>query len=343
MAQYTFKFFDSDEDILRGKPKTKTFPIWSDDPSDVDTNPESTLTAFYTASWETGSWEGNYFYNIYSTDTTTNYNLQPQFSIAIGSTASYALYDDDDEDRYVYPSKAIYRQFINILTDGSSATYFTDPDGNVIPVIYVISVSRDRIKDGIEPTTWKLTLSGSSTTVDLIAGTGSTEDDNEYDIYESGSANFMGTFYSDQGVFILDANKLYVSGAFQNDPVACFALTGSGESAGYTPEIGLKNFYYSLSNGEYFKARTTEKVQSTHYFIRVKNYEFNYSSNPTWVTGSDNEILDEFYEEPKTFITSVGLYDGAGEAGRCVAVAKLSRPLMKSEDTEALVKVRLDF
>jgi hypothetical protein len=98
-----------------------------------------------------------------------------------------------------------------------------------------------------------------------------------------------------------------------------------------------------VDKGEYFRARTTENVQSTHYFCRIKNYEFNYSTNPTWVSGSNNEILDDFYAEPKTFITTVGLYDGDSDSGQLVAVAKVSRPIPKDTETEALIKVKLDF
>jgi hypothetical protein len=98
--------------------------------------------------------------------------------------------------------------------------------------------------------------------------------------------------------------------------------------------------------------RKSEYVPSRHYFVRIKNRDFNYSNNPTYVydgkeitsTGikpSAGTIRNEdFYTDPRTYITTVGLYNDTNEL---VAVAKLSRPAVKSFDSELLVKIRLDF
>jgi len=82
------------------------------------------------------------------------------------------------------------------------------------------------------------------------------------------------------------------------------------------------------------------------------NKDFNYSNNPTYVydgkTASSNGIVysagtiynQDFISNPTTYITTVGLYNDSNEL---VAVAKLSRPAMKTFDNELLIKVRLDF
>jgi hypothetical protein len=84
----------------------------------------------------------------------------------------------------------------------------------------------------------------------------------------------------------------------------------------------------------------------------VKNRDFNYSNNPTYVydgktvsptgiTPSAGTIYNQdFISNPTTYITTVGLYNDNNEL---VAVAKLSRPAVKTFDNELLVKVRLDF
>ena len=46
------------------------------------------------------------------------------------------------------------------------------------------------------------------------------------------------------------------------------------------------------------------------------------------------------FKNPRSYITTVGLYNDANEL---LAVAKLSKPLLKSFDREAVVKVKLDF
>jgi hypothetical protein len=50
--------------------------------------------------------------------------------------------------------------------------------------------------------------------------------------------------------------------------------------------------------------------------------------------------ISSFRTDPKAYITTVGLYNQANEL---LAVAKLSRPILKSTNREALIKVRLDF
>ena len=341
MAQYTYKTFNLDEDVIAGKQKLKTFPIWSDSPSDSDSNPEAILTTFFTSSIAVDAWEGNYFYNIYSEDTVSTYNLESQFSISIGTTGSLKLYDSStdvgDEYRYTYPSAAIYKQMSNNILGRSSNTPFVLSTGTIMPIIHIISIARSRLKDGVEPDTWSLTINSEIYTNSTASYSG----ENIYDIVNS-SGTVRGIFYSDYGIFIFDSNGLAADGSIIN-PVTTLAIQGSGDNSGYEPEDALKDFYNKLKTGAYFKARTNEKVQSTHYFVRIKNFEFNSSGNPTWVTGSSNVVKDEFYEESKTFITSVGLYDGAGDSGRLVSVSKLSRPLLKTEDSEALIRVRLDF
>jgi hypothetical protein len=90
-----------------------------------------------------------------------------------------------------------------------------------------------------------------------------------------------------------------------------------------------------------FLARNSEKVTSTHYFVRVKNAEYNFSNNPSYVTGSVGQIAQStFISDPKTYITTIGLYN---DSQQLLAVAKLSKPLLKSFQREALIRVKLDY
>jgi hypothetical protein len=90
-----------------------------------------------------------------------------------------------------------------------------------------------------------------------------------------------------------------------------------------------------------FLARNTEKITSTHFFVRIKNAEYNFSNNPSYVTGSVGQIKEKsFIDDPKTYVTTIGLYNNRLEL---LAVAKLSKPLLKSFQREALIRVKLDF
>jgi hypothetical protein len=98
------------------------------------------------------------------------------------------------------------------------------------------------------------------------------------------------------------------------------------------------------------KARVTEYVPARHFFVRVKNQEFNYSNNPTFVINdTDNPASSQdigklrfadFSTDPKVYVTTVGLYN---ESNDLVAVAKLSQPVLKDFANECLIRIRLDF
>jgi len=96
-----------------------------------------------------------------------------------------------------------------------------------------------------------------------------------------------------------------------------------------------------LEGGGDFQARRVENLSTSHYFVRAQNREFNFSNNPTFVTGSDGTFRESSFEtNPKTYITSIGLMNDANEM---LAVAKTSQPIEKSFDKEVLIKVKLDF
>jgi hypothetical protein len=90
-----------------------------------------------------------------------------------------------------------------------------------------------------------------------------------------------------------------------------------------------------------FRARSAETISSTHYFVRLRNKEFNYSNNPTFYNPDNGSlVIGDFRNNPKVYITTVGLYNTQNEL---LAVAKLSKPVRKSFDEEVLLRVRLDF
>jgi hypothetical protein len=117
----------------------------------------------------------------------------------------------------------------------------------------------------------------------------------------------------------------------------------SSSVSSYTASQELQDIYTLVNSGSMIYGYTSQNEYTNHYICRINNYEYNYSLNPTWYSGSNKEIRSPFYEEPKTYITSVGLYDGDENTGNLVAVAKLSRPIPKTEDTECVISVKLDF
>ena len=90
-----------------------------------------------------------------------------------------------------------------------------------------------------------------------------------------------------------------------------------------------------------FRARSAETISSTHYFVRLRNRQYNYSNNPTFYNPDNGAIIQsDFKQNPRVYITTVGLFNDQNEL---LAVAKLSKPVPKSFDEEVLLRVRLDF
>ena len=81
-------------------------------------------------------------------------------------------------------------------------------------------------------------------------------------------------------------------------------------------------------------------LNSTIHFCRINNNEFNYSSNPTYVSSSKIVVKNTELDAPVSYFTTVGLYSADNEL---LAVAKLSEPLKKDPSNEMIVRVRLDY
>ena len=148
---------------------------------------------------------------------------------------------------------------------------------------------------------------------------------------------------------------LAASDALITIPSNAVRITAPSEGPPATTNQLFKQAVYNAirSSGDNMRVRRSEYVPSRHYFVRVKNRDFNYTNNPTFtyqtatpdtVTGEIRQRGDikqtEFLTDPKVYPTSVGLYNNNNEL---VAVAKLSRPAQKTFSNELLIKVRLDF
>jgi hypothetical protein len=97
---------------------------------------------------------------------------------------------------------------------------------------------------------------------------------------------------------------------------------------------GIRN---TLKNVQF---NNTTELNSTIYFCRANHNDFNYSTNPTYLSGSKIRVKQNTFDTPVSYITTVGLYSADNEL---LAVAKLSEPIKKQPDTELTLRVRLDY
>ena len=328
-------------------PSTISSPVWS--------GGSATLTAFYTSSAQSQS-SGDYYYDVYD-KVGTDATREVQFAVAYGHFDGSGSLSTSDGNN---PSKAIYRQFRNIcIKNSQSNTKFLFPEdntANTVKDIYIVNVNRARYREKIDPGNWELRLGENENRIKLIDDSGATADSSvkasqrvfnvvsgsiatgatvEYrtaaqEQSDSATIGSYGLFYPELGLIVLNADRLDTA------PL----LIGTNSTADTNQDNSYK-FVSASINGVYFQARREEQIKSSHYFCRVRSNEYNWSQNPTYFQGDNAELTNTtFIQDPKSYITTVGLYNNNNEL---LAVAKLSQPLLKSRDREAVIKVRLDF
>jgi hypothetical protein len=363
-----FSTFDSVDDVLPNNIETLTRGLFSGN--------TGSLINMYTSSIAT-SIQNTYFREIYNYPT-SNTSAEPQFSIAYGHYEGSGSADLTGNLNNDTPSRAIYKQYAQLLLPPNDFKFTIN--GTDTDHIYVLNFNRARFREKLDPGNLEINLavlSGSavvnnehtgSNVKPLVSGqTGygvirliddsstaspsvgeaglvynivSGTIDEGTVIFNSSAPQYYGLFYPQYGIVVLDANTLNISASFNT-------VTGSGVQGDnamklFTSISGSVANHTAPSGDNYgLQARSSEQVKSTYYFVRVKNAEYNYSNNPTFVTGSLGQLrYSTFVNDPQTYITTVGLYNDRREL---LAVAKLSRPLLKSFTREALIKVKLDF
>ena len=336
-------------DKVTNRTEVVTSGIWSGDNGSLET--------FHTSSAQSSSASGRYYLDVYNENATSS-SAEVQFSIAYGHINGGGAPTLTQTDSSTLPTKAIYSQFRNLLLD-SGDTYFSVYNGSTagakdLDDIFAINVNRARYKEQLDPGNIQLNLQNGSTIISLIDDSGQTEavgasgrvfnmvsgalnigTANEGTISSVTASNGQGwgLFYPDAGVMLLNPSAV----------ASALGVTFSSASAANTYNNAINNMklYQAISASGDFQARRTENVSTSHYFVRANNREFNFSNNPTFVTGSVGQFVQPTFErDPKVYITSVGLYDDANEL---LAVAKTSKPIEKSFDKEVAIKVKLDF
>jgi hypothetical protein len=168
----------------------------------------------------------------------------------------------------------------------------------------------------------------------------------------------VGLLYIDRGIAVLDMARIFSA---QESPAYLEGDINALCSSGLTPFTGSFNQFlasasidnivdhiattrFSGSSQTAMTFQNITNINSTLFFCRLAADEFNYSSNPTY-TDSENRIvvIDEGQEENQrsfTFVTSVGLYDALDNL---LGIAKLSRPVLKDDERDITLKIRLDF
>jgi len=320
-----------------------TAPCW--------TNNVYNLTTFFTSSTQEASSQGDYVLAVYQTASTDD-TAAIQFYLGYANQLGSGSTPYNSQIPQYSPSSTLYGQYRNlILEDENSGFVF----GNVTQSqFFVASVERANYKQSLLPGSLNLTLSGSSTAklyltdnsndisvVPYINGT------RVYQIVSgSNGSAYTGTGYSNSGSygwFVPDMGTILLNAVALGLPAGAGGGLGVVISSGSSVANGANNtiIYNAIDRGQSFQLNSQENVTSDYVFVRPQNAEFNYTTNPSFISGSTGEVIySTFINSPQVYITTVGLYNDANEL---LAVAKLSRPLVKDFTKEALIRVKLDF
>lgn len=333
----SFKRFDQEDITISAE--SVVAPAW--------TGQVSTLTTFYTSS-QVDTTSGNYYYNVYQTASNAT-GSEVQFAVGFGNSKGSGSVPFTPGIVEKTPSSVVYGQY-RTLVNGDEDTNFTF-NGQTPDSVYIIAVNRSRYKEKLLPGSFNLTLVSGSKTVrltdnsldlttvsyvdsgrvyDIVSGSNGKETVAASTALKTASGSY-GKFLPDVGLIVLNAN----------------ALKDATSGIGLVPQVssgvdGLNNqrIYNAIHAGQNFELRSEETITSNYVFVRVRNSEYNYSTNPSNITGSGELRHTIMVNTPQSYITTVGLYNDNNDL---LGVAKLSRPLLKDFTKEALVRIKLDY
>ena len=151
-----------------------------------------------------------------------------------------------------------------------------------------------------------------------------------------------GLLYYQAGIAIISASVFGTMLDSDNVPVLGFSASAAGATiTGSLKDTAISGNCDILRHRIYnLSFNNTTELNSTIYFCRANHNEFNYSSNPTYLSDSKIVVKTDEQDIPVSYITTVGLYSADNEL---IAVAKLSEPLKKDSTNELTIRVRLDY
>jgi len=317
-----------------------------------------------------GFWSGDVNANVsnfVSQSTTSEYYLNVfngapaasssvvQFSIQYGNlygSGSLLINPNVPTGGYT-PSRVVYGEYRNLVYGTETTNFSFDNSATTADQIFILNFARNRYKESLQPGSFNLALKSGSSIIYLTDDSGTTNltrfiGENEVYYVISGSngvgynaaasASYYGMLFPDLNIVVLNATSGSATSLLPY-------ITGSGNLNQSTSSASYNflKLYDSIVSGSVtssFTLQSSETVSSRYFFTRVKNSEFNYTTNPSIIDANGNLLYTTLIDNPQTFITSVGMYNDNNEL---LAVAKLSQPLTKDFTKEALIRIKLDY
>jgi hypothetical protein len=256
-------------------------------------------------------------------------------------------------------TRIIYGQYRTLINGDENTNISFGTGNNDSEDLYVININRANYKEKLFLSTFNLELSGSTQirltnnindintitycdagrVFDIVSGSNGTTT-TQIPISSSAPAGYTdsgsyGKFLPDVGLIILNPRALIL-----DEEYGGVGLTLDLNKTNSALNTNNKQLFDLIKNAGFFSLNSEETITSNYAFIRVKNSDFNYTSNPSVINNDGEFNYPSLVNDPETFITTVGMYNNNNEL---LAVAKLSKPLVKNFTKEALIRVKLDF
>lgn len=343
-----------------------TAPAWSSN--------QPTLATFFTAPPVVSSTisAGAFYLNVYQTASTAN-GAAVQFAIAYGHINGSGSKWYNPLVAGTSPSLTTYRQYETLVygpaLSGSIQGFNFGGAGTSATDLFAITIDRNRYKQSLFPGTFNLKITGPGGSIDLSDNSNDVTTVTYLDcgrVFDVVSGSYgkaattanagqiangytvsgsYGLFLPDIGTIILNAgalNLLTAQGGIQlpldrqnyGSPSYTVAASASYTSTNNTL------LFQAISSSKAFQLNSQETISSNYVFVRVGNAEYNYSTNPTFVSSSGGVLYPTMIYSPQTYPTTVGLYNDNNEL---LAVAKMSKALVKDFTKEMLIRVKLDY
>lgn len=336
----SLKRFDAEDFVVSSDSITST--LWS--------TGTPSLTQFFTSSVQEAGSSGDFYLAVYQTSSTLT-SATPQFEVAYADASGLGTTLYNTAVPLKSPSQTIYGQYRALILENENATFTFGTSTNILTAthFWVISIDRAQYKESLFPGSLNLTLSGTGGTIhltddsrdnkvnqflgssryfQLVSGSNGTAGSLANSGYVANSGSY-GLVFPDLGTILINPDAI-------DQSIDVDTLRNSN-----TNDNNPKILVNSIILGADFKLNSQETISSDYIFVRARNSEFNYSENPSFISGSTGEVIfEQFVNQPQVYATTVGMYNDSNEL---LAVAKLSRPLLKDFTKESLVRVKLDF
>jgi hypothetical protein len=339
----SFVRYNTEDSVISSETVVRGF--WSGDLNSNSTNFVSQSTT------------SEYYLDVYNGAPAASSSVV-QFSIQFGNLfgSGSALINNNVVTGGYTPSRVVYGEYRNLVYGTETVNFSFDNSATTASQIFVLNFARNRYKESLQPGSFNLALkSGSASNIIYLTDDSNTTSltrfigenrvyyiisgSNGNGYIPAASASYYGMMFPDLNLVILNATSgsstsilPYITGSAAN-------MNQATASATYN-FTKLYDAIVSGSSTSSFTLQSSETVSSRYFFTRVKNSDFNYTTNPSIIDANGNLLYTTLINNPQTYVTTVGMYNDNNEL---LAVAKLSRPLTKDFTKEALIRIKLDY